>query len=173
VKGMRSVAYLLAGTLLLAACGGDGEESASPTPAAVTSSSTAPTEPTQSEDAGDPTVFGAAECAEALSAWGSAQAAAAQAVTSSPDDLDLSIAELEAFADAAPEEIREDLTLIYEAYGEFLQALEDSGYDPTSGEAPSAETIAAITAASEQLSEPELTAASDRVTAWFDDNCGS
>jgi hypothetical protein len=173
MKEIRSIAFVLVVALLLAACGGDGEESASAILTETTSSSSAASEPTQSDDGDDPTVVGTAECTEALVAWSTAQAAAAQAVTSSPDDLDTSIAGLEAFAEAAPEEIRDDLTLIYEAYGEFLQALEDSGYDPTSGEAPSAETIAAITAASERLSEPELTEASERVTAWFDENCGS
>ena len=34
--------------------------------------------------------------------------------------------------------------LVYEGYGAYMAAMQDAGYDPSSGEAPSAEVIAAM-----------------------------
>lgn len=170
MKGIRVTALIVVLASSLVACGGSDDETSA---ASTEPTDAATTEPTDVGGQDDPGAFGSAECTEALTAWSAASSAAAQAISASASDLDASLAELEAFAAAAPEEIRDDLTLIYETYGEFLQALEDSGYDPASGEVPSAETLAAITAASERLSETEVTEASDRVNAWFESNCGA
>jgi hypothetical protein len=102
-----------------------------------------------------------------------AAAAVPQAMSGGAGDLDQSLAQLQAFAEAAPEEVRADLVLVYEGYGAYMAAMQDAGYDPSSGEAPSAEAIAAMEAASQQLSDPAFTAASERVSAWFATNCGS
>jgi hypothetical protein len=163
MKQSRFVAALLVGAFVLAACSGD-DDAETVSPAAG--------------DGGGDTgevggVFDAAECAQVVAAMSAAAASVPQAMSGSAGDLDQSLAQLQAFAEAAPEEIRADLMLVYEGYGAFLAAMEDAGYDPSSGEVPPPEAIAAMEAASQTLSDPEFTAASERVSAWFATNCGA
>ena len=159
----RFVAVVIVGAFVLAACGGDnGTDAASPA---------------AGDGGGDTGVVGgafdAAECAQVVAAMSAAAAAVPAAMSGGAGDLSQSLDQLQAFAEAAPEEIRADLTLVYEGYGAFVAAMQDAGYDPSSGQPPSAEVIAAMEQASQQLSDPEFTAASDRVGAWFSTNCGS
>ena len=163
MKGSRFVAVLIVGAFVLGSCGGgDDPETVSPA---------------GGDGGGDTGVVGgafdAAECAQVVAAMSAAAAAVPAAMSGGAGDLSQSLDQLQAFAEAAPEEIRADLVLVYEGYGAFVAAMQDAGYDPSSGEAPSAEMIAAMEAASQQLSDPDFTAASDRVSAWFATNCGS
>ena len=161
MKLSRFVAVFVVGAFVLAACGG-GDSGDTVSPAAG--------------DGGDSSgvggAFDAAECAQVVAAMSAAAAAVPAAMSGSAGDLDQSLAQLQAFAEAAPEEIRADLTLVYEGYGAFVAAMQGAGYDPSSGEAPSAEMIAAMEAASQKLNDPDFTAASERVSAWFATNCG-
>lgn len=102
-----------------------------------------------------------------------AVAAVSQAMSGEAGDLSTSLAQLKAFAEAAPEEIRADLMLVYQGYGEFMAATQDAGYDPSSGQPPPPEAAAAMQAATLKLQEADFKAASDRVQAWFASNCGS
>ena len=162
MKLSRFVAVLIVGAFVLAACGG-GDDTDTVSPAAG--------------DGGDTVgvggAFDAAECAQVVAAMSAAAAAVPQAMSGEAGDLSTSLAQLQAFAEAAPEEIRADLMLIYQGYGGFMSAMQDAGYDPNSGQPPSAEMIAAMQAASAKFQDPEFTAASDRVQAWFAENCGS
>jgi hypothetical protein len=160
---IRIVAPLVVGAMLLGACGGDDGT----TSAADGTTDTA-------TDGGDDGagIFDAAECAEAVTAWSSA-AAAGVAMGQGAGDMGSSVEQLQAFAASAPEEIRADLTTVYEAYAAFVAALEGSGYDPTSGAIPTEEQIAAIEEASQSLDDAGVQEASDRVSAWFDANCST
>jgi hypothetical protein len=124
-------------------------------------------------DDGGAGIFDSAECAQAVAAWSQAAQAAGAAMSGTSEDISASVDALQAFAASAPEEIRDDFTTVYEAYAAFIGALEDSGYDPASGAIPTAEQIAAIEAASQSLNDAEVAGASERVTAWFDDNCST
>lgn len=156
------IASLMVGALVLTGCsGGDGSSSE---PGAAATVTDAPT------GGGDVGVFDTAECSNAVAAWSSA-AAAAGAAMSGGGDLESSLGQLQAFAEAAPEEIRDDLALVYQAYGEFLAAIEESGYDPASGALPTEEQVAALESASEALADADVQGASDRVSAWFQENC--
>ncbi len=169
MKLTRFAAVLIAGAMLLAACGGgdDGSEAAADTGG--------PTGATTGGDTGGGGVgiFDSAECAEAVGAWSAAAIAAGAAATDSTADLEQSIDQLEAFAAAAPEEIRDDLTLVYQAYGDFVAAMQASGYDPSSGTIPTEDQIAALEEASQSLQGADIEAASENVSAWFDENCGA
>lgn len=167
---MRLIAILIVGALTLAACGGGDDSSAASTPAA---GATGVTGGGATGDAGGAGIFGSAECASAVAAWSSAAAAAGLAAAGTPDDLEQSLDQLQAFAETAPEEIRDDLTLVYQAYAEFITALQDAGYDPASGQVPTPDQIAAIEAASQSLDDADVQAASENVSAWFDANCSS
>jgi hypothetical protein len=159
MKLSRFVAVLIVGAFVLAACGGgDGTDAASPA---------------AGDGGGAAGAFDATQCASVVSAMSAAAAAVPAAMSGGAADLSTSLAQLQAFAEAAPEEIRADLLLVYQGYGDFMAAMQDAGYDPSSGQPPSAEMIAAMQAASQKLSDPEFHAASDRVNAWFAENCGS
>jgi hypothetical protein len=163
------MASLVVGALVFTGCSG-GSDGSSSEPGAATDTATEPATLAPSSSGGDAGVFGAAECADAMAAWSSAAAAAGEALSGS-GDLGSSLGELQAFAEAAPEEIRDDLTLVYQAYGEFAAALQESGYDPTSGALPTEEQIAALDSASQALSDADVQGASDRVGTWFQENC--
>jgi hypothetical protein len=149
-------------TLALAACGGgdDGEDGGT----------------TAGAGDGGAVVDGpidAARCAEVVGAMAAAAQAVPAAMTGGGGDLGTSVEQLEAFANEAPEEIRDDLVLIAQAYAEIAQVWADAGFDPTSGEPPSPETLAALQAAGDVASSQEFQAASDRVSAWFQSECGT
>jgi hypothetical protein len=162
MKRSRSVALLVVGAFTFAACGGGDDTDA--TPAAG--------------DGGDGggVVAGpldAAECAKVVTAMSAAAAAVPQVMSGEVGDLNTSVEQMEAFAQAAPEEIRDDLVTVAQAYSAYAAVLQDSGWDPSSGEAPPPEVTAALTAASQELQNADFVAASDRVQAWFTENCGS
>jgi hypothetical protein len=161
----RVLALLVLGSLLLAACGGDGDEGSGDGGSAEDGLDNVG----GGEDLGG--VFGSAQCAEVAAAMASAAGAAGAAFTGGAADLEASVEQMQAFADAAPDEIRDDLQLIYEAYAEFIQVMTDSGWDPTSGEAPPPEVIAQLDSASQALNAEEVQAASERVNAYIESGC--
>jgi len=161
MKLSRLVAVLIAGTFVLAACGG-GNDANTASPAGG-----------GGDVGGVGGALDAAECAQVVAAMSAAAAAVPQAMSGEAGDLSTSLDQLKAFAEAAPEEIRADLLLVYQGYGDFMGAMQDAGYDPSSGQPPSAEVIAAMQAASVKLQSADFVAASGRVSAWFKSNCGS
>ncbi|MEO8422835.1 MAG: hypothetical protein ABI595_02855 [Actinomycetota bacterium] len=161
MKRSRFVALLVVGAFVLASCGG-GDETDTPAPG----------------DGGDGggAIAGpldAAECAKVVTAMAAASAAIPQVMSGEVGDLSTSVEQMEAFAATAPEEIRVDLATVAQAYSAYSAALEGSGWDPSSGEAPPPEVVAALTAAGQELQNADFVAASDRVQAWFAENCGS
>jgi hypothetical protein len=163
MKVSRFVGVVLVGAFVLTACGGGDDTDA--TPAAG-----------DGGDTGGGVVAGpldAAECAKVVTAMSAAAAAVPQVMSGEVGDLSTSIEQMEAFAAAAPEEIRDDLVIVAQAYSAYAAVLQDSGWDSSSGEAPPPEVIAALTAASQELQNADFVAASDRVQAWFTENCGS
>jgi len=165
----RLLALLVLGSLLLAACGGDdgGSDEAGGDGAAVTGEDggEAP------EGDGDVGIFDAAECAEVINAMAAAASAMPAAMSGSAGDLEQSVEAMQAFAAEAPEEIREDFQLLAEAYARMGQILADSGYDPASGQPPSAEVMAALQEAGAELNSADFQGASERITAYFEAEC--
>lgn len=164
MKLPKLVALVVVGAFVLAACGGGDD---SDTPAAGNG------ETTGGDGGGVGGPLDAAECAKVVTAMSAAAAAVPQAMSGEVGDLSTSVEQMEAFAAAAPEEIRDDLLTVAQAYAAYSAALQGSGYDPSSGEAPPPEVIAALTEAGQQLQTADFQAASERVSAWFAENCGS
>lgn len=155
----RIVAVLMLGSLLLAACGGDDGDGATD----------------GGSDGGDgggiAGTIDAAECAEVAAAMAAAVQGLPQAIAGDVPDLGTSVEELQAFAEAAPEEIRADLQTIAEGYASVMQVLQDAGFDPAGGEPPSAEVIAQITQAAAELETEDFRAALGRVEAYLQGGC--
>ncbi|MGZ8650952.1 MAG: hypothetical protein ACXWX5_02115 [Actinomycetota bacterium] len=166
MKLPRFVTVMLVGSFVLAACGGgDGTDAASPAAGDGGSASGAA--------GGAGGAIDAARCAQVVTAMSAAAAAVPQAMSGEAGDLSTSLAQLQAFAEAAPEEIKADLMTVYQGYGAFVQAMQDAGYDPSSGQPPPPEAIAAMQQATQLLDDADFKAASDRVQAWFAENCGA
>jgi hypothetical protein len=173
----RLVVVVTLASLVLAACGGDGGEQAGGD--AGGAGATAATGPGETGPAdtgaggGDVGVIDAARCAEVTAAMAAAASAVPQAFGGGGTDLDTSVEQLEAFAEAAPEEVRDDLVTIAEGYARVAEILAEADFDPTSGEAPPPEVIAQLEEVSQELDSEEFQAAVERVNAWFEQECGA
>jgi len=86
-------------------------------------------------------------------------------------DLENETRQLQALADAAPEEIKDDFQAVASAFADFTQALATSGYDPGSGKPPTALQIAALAAAAKVFDTGKLKAAAQHLSAWAQSNC--
>jgi hypothetical protein len=165
----RMLALLVAGTMLFAACGG-GDDDGGDGGGGTETGTDGGTE-TGTDGDGDIGVIDSAQCAEVAAAMAAAAQAIPAAFTGSASDLEASIQQMQAFADAAPDEISADLQTIYAAYAEFAAALADADFDPASGQAPPPEVIAALEEASAALDTEEVQAAVARVNAYFEGGC--
>jgi hypothetical protein len=176
MKLSRFVSVMVVGAFVLAACGGGGSDTASPAAGGSTGStggSTGSTGGSTGGSVGGGGALDAAQCAQVVGAMSAAAAAVPSAMSGQAGDLNTSLAQLQAFAQAAPEEIRADLTLVYQRYSDFLAAMQDAGYDPSSSQPPTAEQIAAMEQASQVFQDADFQAASKRVDDWFKANCGN
>jgi hypothetical protein len=166
----RAVAVVGAITLL-AACGGDDGaglgESSTPDATTAGSSNTTATGSGSGSGTGTPT----AECLNAAKAMATAASAVPLAVTGGAGNMQQSIDQLNAFASAAPAEIRNDMKTVAEGYAKVAKVISDAKITP--GQTPSPAALAALTKAGAELDNASFKAANDRVSAWFAKECDS
>lgn len=179
---VRLVAIIVA-MLMIAACGGGdtAEETTTTTTTQAEPETTVASEPVDSEPADDP---GAGSddgggittvCLDATQAMAAAINAyttgLAGAMGGSLDDesLQLSAGQLQAMADAAPDEIKDDLEVIADELEAFYTALGEAGYEP--GVTPTPEQMAQLSALAEVVDQEAFDEASDNINAWFEANC--
>ena len=167
-RGARIAAIVVLGSLLFAACGGGSDTGGS----TGSTGSTGGSSQTGSTGGNVTGVFNAAECAQVGGAMAAAAGAIPAVMSGGGGDVQSSVDQLQAFVDKAPDEIKGDLATVASGYAAFTQALADSGYDPSSGQPPSAEEAAAIATAASALDTAEFRAASDHVSTWLSQNCG-
>ncbi len=177
---LRRVAVMLVlGSVMLAACGGDdGGSSGDGTDtgaggggATGVTSATGATGATTAGDGGVAGVIGSAECAEVAAAMAAAAQGSSAIASGSGSDLEQSLQQMEAFAEAVPDEIKADVETVLAGYRAYIEAIQDSGWDPASGEAPPPEVIAELEQVSQEFSSEEFQAASERVNAYFASGC--
>jgi hypothetical protein len=167
MRGSKLVAVLALTALVLVGCGG-GDDSGGTTGGGAGT--------TTGGDGGsfDGGALDAATCAQVVAAMAAAYSQSAAAMTGGDaSDLQASIDQLEAFAGSAPDEIADDMQVIASAYATMSQAFADIGWDPTSGTAPTPEQAAALQEATAAINTTEFQQASDNVSAWFQDQCGT
>lgn len=167
----RMLVLLMMGSMLLAACGGDDDGGS--LDGGGDGGTETGTDGQTGDDGVDVGVVDAAQCAEVAAAMAAAAQAIPAVFSGSDADLDTSIQQLEAFAEAAPEEIRADLQTIYEGYAAVATILADADFDPASGQAPPPEVIAQLEEASQLLDSAEFQAAVENVNAYFESGCGA
>lgn len=169
-KTWKLVGALLVASGLLVACGGDDDDDLS---AAARVNADADVDADEDLDLGDleDFAFGSEECLEASGAFLAAAGGAAAVFGGGDQDLQDSLADLEEFAGDVPAEIRADFEVFVDAYAEFADAFADLDFDPSSGEAPDEETMAALQALTEDFEESEFQEATENIQAWFEENC--
>jgi len=171
--------------LLAAACSGDdggsedGDAAATMTAAATTVATVDATAAATIEATGEPggggssgspgtDLLGSQECRDAAVAVAEAFQFSAMGFAGVTDEQ---LSELEDALNAAgadaPDEIRADLAVFAAAWAEFAEAIQESGWDPSSGQAPPAVIVTAL----ESFGSAEVEAASERLGAWFEGNC--
>ena len=164
------IALVLALALVGAACGGDETSADGDDITIETTTDETTTDETTNEanedDTGDFDVA-SGECRELVDA----SAQLSQAFGAAGQDGDLGdVSELfDEFAANAPDEIRDDFATLAEAYASYADVLEDIDVDP--GETPDAEALAQLQSALAAVDQQEVTAASQRISDWAEENC--
>ena len=176
VRNAIGLVVLVAGALALAGCGG-GSKSSAPAGVTVTVAPSVPATTTTAAPTHATTAVAAAggslkDCS-GLSDFGQqfSKALAASGGTGG-GDLSAQAATFKAFASKAPAEIRDQLQIIADAIAKYAEALK--GVDLTAikaGKAPSPEVIAKMVAASKDFNQPEVTAASQKISAYVQAHC--
>ena len=175
MRWMAIALALLALVLVGAGCGGDDDESASDTTTLTdtttddetTDETTTDETTTTDDDSDDSGSLASGECAELVDA-GSELSQAFGSGTSSQDFDDVSEFYDEVVS-KAPEEIRDDVQVLADAWGEYAAVLGD--LDLQAGETPDAEALAKLQQALTSIDQQEVSAAAERISAWTTANC--
>jgi ABC-type Zn uptake system ZnuABC Zn-binding protein ZnuA len=168
---MRWLSILVVALALVAAgCGGGSNESAATTETtteSTTTESTATTDEssTESTDTTDLSgILGDEDCL-ALASVGATIAAAFSGANGSTNGSE----ELQNLADKVPDAIKADVQTLAAAFSEYAAKLKDIGIEP--GATPTAAQLQQLQTAIASLNQDELTAASQRIEAWAQENC--
>ncbi len=178
IRKLTGAALLLAAVLAVAGCGG-GSKSSTPAPPTVTVGATTPTKTTTEtlpathatttttttgsgatslKDCGSLTTFGQ-KFSQAIAA------SAGSGVAGLGAEADA----FKAFANKAPAEIRDQLLIIGDALSKYAEALK--GVDLKAGQVPSADTLAKLQSASKEISQPDVAAAGQKISAYVQAHC--
>jgi hypothetical protein len=174
-RAVALVTMLAALALAAGGCGGgDDESSGSATTTAVTETTEPPTtaETTTGETTEAGTGAGALadeDCAELANVG--AKFSEALAATGQGTDYEATTAFFRELVDKAPDEIKNDLATLATAWAEIAAALKD--VDLSSGQAPSAATIAKLQELSTKFNTPALQQASTNLAEWTQEHCGT
>lgn len=156
-------ALLSVAALGITACGGDDDDSAS-----VGAKSNVDQ---AAVDAAAKAAGVSAECAAGLKAYAGIVGGASAAFTGGGAELERNVKAFQEFAKASPADIRADVKVVADAYGTFIQALVDSGWNPSSGAQPTPDQMQKISDAAKVVDAPGIKSAGERVSAYFDENC--
>jgi hypothetical protein len=167
---------VLAVALVAAGCGGDDDSSASDdttieetlTEDTTTGGATTDEETTTEDTSGDTTDLSGILADEDCAALVAAGASLAHAFAGG-SGTDENSAELEELAEKVPEEIKADVQVLANAYAEYAAELQDIGL--TAGATPTADQLQQLQAALASIDQEEVTAASNRLSTWSQENC--
>jgi hypothetical protein len=167
VRWLSILALALA--LVAAGCGGGDDDSSASDTATVEETTTDTTsEETTTEDDGTTTGdfdFADEDC-QALLGVG---ATIATAFSGASGDADTE--ELQELASKVPDEIQADVETLAAAFSQYAEKLQDIGIE--AGATPTAAQVQELQAAIATLDQEELTAASQRIETWAQENCES
>lgn len=161
----------LALALVAAGCGGGDDEASSESTVTVTETTDTDTttETTTDEGSADQPDLSGALADEDCLALAGVGATIAQAYAGGAGSSDESTAELQALAEKVPDEIKADVQTLAQWYADYGAKLKDIGIE--AGQTPSAQQLQELQSALASFDQEELTAASDRLSAWANENC--
>ncbi len=169
---LLTIAVVCVLALTGAACGGGDDETAGETDTVTlettideTTTDDTTTEETDTDTVGDS--LASEDCQELINASASLSRAFGSAGADS--DLEDVSTFFDEFAEEAPEEIRADFQVLADAYEAYAEAIE--GIDLQSGQTPDPETLQQLQDALTSIDQEEVTAASERISAWANENC--
>jgi hypothetical protein len=167
---LLTIAVVLLLALAGVGCGGDDDEAAGDTDTVTletTTDETTTDDETTDEDETVGDSIESDECQELIQASASlSQALGSGGTDSELDDVSTFFDE---FAEEAPEEIRADFQVLADAYEAYAEAI--AGIDLQAGETPDPEALQQLQEALESIDQAEVTAASERISAWTTENC--
>lgn len=168
---------LLGAVFVLAACGTGTTTAPPPETTTVeldtTTSEPATTASASAEDAASAGFLAVGGCYEASVAVSAAMSTAlagpfAELGIEAETSPEVDLARLAA---DAPEEIADDLTTVADALGAYYETIADAGIDLSDPATLTPEAVAALEDAAAAFESSEFQAASDGITAWFEENC--
>lgn len=168
---MRWLSILvLALALVAAGCGGGDDDSSASDTTTVEETTTEETTDDGTATSGD-FDFADEDCRGLVAAFLGVSQAFAAAAGGSDAELQEQAEAFSEFADDVPEEIRADVQTLADAYGQYIDVLQDAGLQP--GELPTAEQAQQLQDALQAVGTADVTAASERLGTWTTENCGS
>jgi hypothetical protein len=165
---MRWLALLVMALALVAAgCGGSDDESASSDETAIeeTTSTETTAEDTTDTDVDASAILNDEDCLRLASIG----ATFAQAITGATDEE--AAEALQNLVDDVPDEIKADVQVLAEWFDEINAKVKDIGLE--AGQAPTAEQIQQLSTALAATNQDEVTAASQRLETWANENCSA
>ncbi len=167
---MRWLALLvLALALVAAGCGGSDDESSAvdetTTVEETTTAGEKTTDETSTTDGDLSDVLGDEDCVKLASIG----ATFAQAISGATDEE--AVEAFRQLADDVPDEIRADVQVLADWFAEYTAKLDDIGLEP--GSTPTAEQIQQLQAALAASNQDEVSAASERIGVWANENCSA
>ena len=169
---MRWLSILVIALALVAAgCGGSDDESSA---SDETTLEETLTEDTTTEDEtttdGDADFnFADEDCQSLVAAFLGVSQAFAAAAGGSDAELEEQAEAFGEFADDVPDEISDDVATLAAAYGQYIEVIQDAGIEP--GQIPTAAQAQELSQALESVGTADVTAASERLSAWTTENC--
>jgi hypothetical protein len=166
---MRWLSILvLALALVAAGCGGGDDDSSASDTTTVEETTTEETTDDGTATSGD-FDFADEDCRGLVAAFLGVSQAFSAAAGGSDAELQEQAEAFSEFADNVPEEIRADVQTLADAYGQYIDVLQDAGLQP--GELPTAEQAQQLQDALQAVGTADVTAASERLGTWTTENC--
>ena len=164
---MRWLALVvLALALVAAGCGGSDDESSAADETTIEETTTTDDETTSEDSTTDDDlagILGDEDCLQLASIG----ATFAQAITGATDEE--AVEAFQELADEVPDEIQADVQVLADWFADYAAELEDIGLEP--GSIPTAEQAAQLQAALAGTNQEEVSAASERIGTWANENC--
>ena len=165
---------ILAVALVAAGCGGGDDDSSASDTTAIEETTTdeTTTDDTTDEDSTETTGdfdFADEDCQGLVAAYLGVSQAFAAAAGGPNDELSEQAEAFSEFADDVPEEIKADVQTLAAAYGQYIDVIQDVGLEP--GQVPTAAQAQELQQALESVGTEDVTAASERLGAWTEQNC--
>lgn len=172
MRWLSVVAMVVALAVAGAGCGGSDESASGDTTVTETTTEETTTEETTTEetttdtstDTGDFSGVLADEDCQKLIGVG---AAFSQALTGATDEE--AAAAFQNLVDDVPDEIKADVQVLADWFAEYAAKVKDIGLE--AGQTPTADQIQQLVAALAATNQEEVTAASERLGVWANENC--